>query len=57
MTAAHRLLVEACAFRPLRTLEDLEAHRAWAAYLLTLGHRPEWLQTTIAAASAAMEGA
>ncbi len=57
MNPAHRLLVEACAFRPIRTLEDLEAHRAWAAYLLTLGHRPEWLQTTITAAAAALEGA
>ncbi len=56
MRPDHQALVEACAFRPLRTLADLEAHRAWATYLLTLGHRPEWLQQTITAAAAALEG-
>lgn len=56
MNPAHQALVVACAFRPIRTLQDLEAHRAWAAYLLTLGRRPEWLQQTITAAAAALEG-
>lgn len=55
MNPAHQALVVACAFRPIRTLQDLEAHRAWAAYLLALKRRPEWLYAEIAAASATLE--
>lgn len=51
-TEAQQKRVVACASRGIRDVDDLEAHRAWAGWLLGIGHRPDWLQQEIKAAAA-----
>lgn len=54
-TEEQKRRVVACALNGIRDPQDLEAHRAWAAWLLSIGHRPEWLQKTITNAETKLE--